>query len=89
MFEDLRQDICPSPGDCIYCDHRYEQHCKYRLLAEKLHNLNYRKSITAYWIDEPDEGIWVTRCSNCETARPEHEYYLYCPDCGAFMENGE
>lgn len=41
------------------------------------------------WIDEPDEGIWVTRCSNCETARPEHEYYLYCPDCGTFMENGE
>lgn len=46
------------------------------------------KSTSSEWIDEPDEGIWITKCSNCNTKRPQHEFYLYCPDCGALMENG-
>ena len=87
MLETIIKDVCRHGGDCMHCIMKNID-CEYRTIAQSL-SKNYRKSITAHWIDGPDEGIWVTICSNCETARPEHEYYLYCPDCGAFMENGE
>ena len=76
---------CVHDGFCIICYNEILGEQNYVGECQCFAN----KPARAYWIDEPDEGIWVTRCSNCETARPEHEYYLYCPDCGAFMENGE
>ena len=39
------------------------------------------------WIDEPDEGIWITRCSNCGISESQHKHTPYCHNCGAQMKN--
>ena len=44
-------------------------------------------AIIGKWIDEPADGIWVTRCSHCDTERSQHEWTVFCPDCGAKMTN--
>lgn len=38
------------------------------------------------WIDEPSDGAWTTRCTSCNSEKPQHEHTKWCPDCGAKMD---
>ena len=39
------------------------------------------------WIDKEYFGIEVPVCSVCEYESSHYEYYAYCPNCGAKMED--
>jgi hypothetical protein len=73
---------CIHNGLCIFNYNELLKEFEYTDECKMFHD----KLSRGEWIDEPDEGIWITRCSNCGISEPQHKHTPYCHNCGAQMK---